>query len=260
MAKNPSKVDAMRKTREASVALSQLSDRETYAQAIRRAASSTVESIIETGRLLINAKAALAHGEFIAMVADDLPFTKRTAQRFMAIASCARIANATHVSLLPPSWGTLYELSKLSDDEWQAIEPHLTPELERKDIKGLLPAPKPATPAVPSNWRADRAKRGAEILDSLPEAARETAAVIINEDAVPDEIGLRILETMGELDEAEQTECQWWGSSLRVSLTILQRLFRQVLELLDPRLLRVDLLPERRVAAPVRGRGPHVEL
>ena len=101
---------------------------------------------------------------------------------------------------------TLYELSKLSDDEWRAIEPHLTPDLQRKDIKGLLPAPTPATPAVPSKWRAEHAERGAEILESLPDDARETAAAIVNEDAVPDEIGLRILETMGEMDEAEQTE------------------------------------------------------
>ena len=149
MAKSPSKVDAMRATREASVARSKLSDRETYAQAIRRAVSSTVESIIETGRLLINAKAELAHGEFGAMVADDLPFAKRTAQMYMAIANDARLTKTNHGSLLPASWRTLYELSRLNDDEWRAIEPHLTPEIQRKDIKGLLPAPKPAKPAVP---------------------------------------------------------------------------------------------------------------
>jgi len=46
----------------------------------------------------------------------DLPFAARTAQRLMAVAADARLANPTHVSLLPPSWGTLYELTKLPDD------------------------------------------------------------------------------------------------------------------------------------------------
>ena len=52
-------------------------------------------------------------GIFEAMVEDDLPFGKRTAQRLMAIASDQRLSNTTHVSLLPASWQTLYELTKL---------------------------------------------------------------------------------------------------------------------------------------------------
>lgn len=42
----------------------------------------------------------------LAEMSDD-------AQRLMQIASNPALANATHVSLLPPSWGTLYELSRL---------------------------------------------------------------------------------------------------------------------------------------------------
>lgn len=149
MAKGPSKVDAMRAMREAAAKERELPSREKYANAIRRSVSSTVESIIETGRLLVNAKAELRHGEFVAMVREDLPFEARTAQRFMAIATCAHISNPTHGSLLPPSWRTLYELSRLTDDEWKAVGPHVTPELQRKDIKALLPAKTPDVPPVP---------------------------------------------------------------------------------------------------------------
>ena len=49
-------------------------------------------------------KANLAHGEFTAMIDSDLPFSPRTAQRLMAVAQHAVIANPTHGSPLPASW------------------------------------------------------------------------------------------------------------------------------------------------------------
>lgn len=41
---------------------------------------------------------------------------------------------------MPPSVGTLYELSRLDDEGWRAIEPHLSPELKRKDVRPFLPS------------------------------------------------------------------------------------------------------------------------
>jgi len=37
----------------------------------------------------------------------------------MKIARDERISNAAHVQHLPPNWGTLYELTKLEDDEFK---------------------------------------------------------------------------------------------------------------------------------------------
>ena len=62
----------------------------------------------------------LPRGEFLAMVASELPFGDRTARRLMAIARHPRISNRTHASLLPPSWMTLFELTKLDDAQFQA--------------------------------------------------------------------------------------------------------------------------------------------
>ena len=90
----------------------------TWASRIAAAWQKSRESIIEVGNLLIEAKSALPHGEFEAMVASELPFGARSAQRLMVIAGDVRLTNPTHVSLLPASWGTLYALTKLSDDEW----------------------------------------------------------------------------------------------------------------------------------------------
>jgi hypothetical protein len=43
-------------------------------------------AIIETGRLLVQAKDCLEHGQWLEMVRAELPFAERTAQRLMAIA------------------------------------------------------------------------------------------------------------------------------------------------------------------------------
>lgn len=96
----------------------------------------SVESIIEAGRILIEAKAALSHGEFGAMCDIHLPFSARTAQRLMAIASDVRLKNPTIASLLPASWTTLYELTTLSDDELKsAVEGEvIAPDMSRADI------------------------------------------------------------------------------------------------------------------------------
>ena len=97
----------------------------------------SAEKIIEAGRYLIAAKDALAHGEFGTMIETKLAFTARTAQRLMAIASDKRLSNPTHASLLPPSWGTLYEITKLSDAEFDdAIERQIIrPDMERKEAE-----------------------------------------------------------------------------------------------------------------------------
>ena len=109
---------------------------EEFAELVNGEWRKSVEGIVEAGRWLVRAKDELEHGEFGQMV-DMLVFGDRTARRLMAVGRDERLR--THVSVLPPSWGTLYELSRLDDKEWAAVEPHLTPTLERKDIKGLLP-------------------------------------------------------------------------------------------------------------------------
>src|SRR5262245_17881564 len=88
-----------------------------WAVRIRETWRQSVEAIIETGRLLARAKEALAHGEFLAMV-EELPFEASTAQRLMKIGADGRLANAAHVQHLPPHWGTLYEITKLPDEQF----------------------------------------------------------------------------------------------------------------------------------------------
>ena len=121
-------------------------DAQTWAARITERWRASVESIIESGRLLLRAKDALPHGEFGAMCEHHLPFTARTAQMLMAIAEDQRLANPKFISLLPASWGTLYDLTRLSDEEFESAVHNrkIYVDMERKEV-ALIRGPK-ATP------------------------------------------------------------------------------------------------------------------
>jgi N6-adenosine-specific RNA methylase IME4 len=125
-----------------SAAVVRLDPRRDFAERITKAHGQAVGAFLETGRVLIEAKAALPHGDFEAMVETDLPFGSRTARMLMAIARHPVLANRKHVSALPPSWGTLYELTKLPKPVLEAAltDGRITPRMERKDVVALLPA------------------------------------------------------------------------------------------------------------------------
>lgn len=114
-------------------------DRAGYAAAIAAAWRQSLESVLEAGRQLVAAKAALAHGEFEAMVEGDLPFGPRSARMLMAVAKDPRLSDRNHGSALPASWRTLYELSKLDGDSFQAAlaAGTIKPDMERKEARAL---------------------------------------------------------------------------------------------------------------------------
>jgi hypothetical protein len=110
--------------------------REEFVQAIRELWDRAQQQFIATGRYLIAAKDKLAHGEFMAMVTSDLPFSPNTANKLM------RVARAVDKSVLPAdklprSYATVYEVLTLSDTEReQAVaEGVLHPQALLRDIK-----------------------------------------------------------------------------------------------------------------------------
>ena len=112
-----------------------------FASAIARRWQDSVLAIIDVGKLLLGAKAALPHGRFGAMVeGEKVPFGWQAANKLMATAQHAVLTNSAHVRNLPSSWRTLYELTRAPDE---AIRGWLTdgtihPEMERKDVLSLL--------------------------------------------------------------------------------------------------------------------------
>lgn len=137
------------------------------------------EAVIEAGRLLAEAKAAFGDDEFENMVRDGLPFGKRTAERLMAIAADERISgSATRVSLLPPSWGTMYELTKLDDAD---LHKHfddgtINPDMERAEATRIVKEAKRKPQTDAYNERVD-AGCTLEDLEQMIAARRKFGAI-----------------------------------------------------------------------------------
>jgi hypothetical protein len=117
----------------------------------------SVEGILNAGRQLIAAKEACEHGEFLRMfkghdkvVSDPVPFGERSGRMLMELSAHPVIANRKYVSDLPQSWGTLYELTKLDDEQIVAgiKAGEITPDMTRADASALRadPVGKPEQP------------------------------------------------------------------------------------------------------------------
>jgi hypothetical protein len=119
-------------------------DWKAWAGRINEAWQKSVEGVLEAGRLLLEAKEELQHGTFENMIRLELNFGLRTAQMLMGIAANPTLSNPKHVSLLPPSWGTLAQLDKAERKlgegtiaRWLA-DGTVTPKTERKEIAALI--------------------------------------------------------------------------------------------------------------------------
>ena len=121
----------------------------TRAEAVRQIKSAwnaSVKNLLEAGKRLVEAKANLQHGEFQEMIELDLPFGPRHAQRLMAIARDERLSKTTQVShfveQFPTDVGTLYELTRLNDEDFETgvKEGWICPETDRQEITLRLKA------------------------------------------------------------------------------------------------------------------------
>ena len=91
---------------------------EAWSSRIRSSLERSVEAILDTGRLLQAAKDELPHGQFLVAV-ELAGLSPRMTQMFLSVAANEAIAEANTKRVtysLPPSIGTLYELSRLEPD------------------------------------------------------------------------------------------------------------------------------------------------
>jgi hypothetical protein len=93
----------------------------------------------EAGQILIEAKAALPHGQFEKMIETKLTISSRKAQMLMRIAEHPILSNPKCVLHLPASWGTLYDLTQLPVPALEAAlaQHEITPGTRRSDVKQL---------------------------------------------------------------------------------------------------------------------------
>lgn len=90
----------------------------------------TIDGIMGAARELIKAREALKdqRGEWGKLTGETtgeplLPFGPSTAQRLMKVGENPVLSNPAHGQDLPASWRTLYELTKVPDDELEQALP-----------------------------------------------------------------------------------------------------------------------------------------
>jgi len=117
--------------------------------------SRDVETAIARGRVLIEMKEELEHGSFEATVKRHMSTT--AAQRLMKIAGHPVISKAAHGPLLPASWRTLYELTKLPDETIIAKlkDGTINPKTERSDVIAIQDQGNPRRDKLVAAIKAD---------------------------------------------------------------------------------------------------------
>jgi len=110
----------------------------------------SVEGILQVGRELVAAKAVCKQGEYQRLfkgcpkaVADPLPFGEDTAERLRKVAENPVLSDSAHGRSLPQSWRTLFELTKLEDEQILAgiTSGEISPEMTRSQAAALRVEP-----------------------------------------------------------------------------------------------------------------------
>lgn len=177
-----------------------------HAERINAAWGKQVESIIETGKHLIEAHDEMERPSFEAMAQQRLIVVASTARKLMIVAKNPILINCAHWHKLPPSWGTLYELTKLPTEALQAklADGSINPKIERKDVarwrveqrgkievggETIEPKPSPAE-------QLKRAKAEIERLKARLESAGGSLFDLAND--TPEDIGKILADNMSE--------------------------------------------------------------
>src|SRR5262249_48326211 len=146
----------------------------------------------------------LKHGAFEAMVRDNLPFNESTARKLMAIARHSVLSNRSHGNVLPPSYGTLYALTKVPEYKLLASirDGTINPKLQRKDVAGLHGDQSPKSPkSARPNLREENARLKVEL-----QRLHNYADDVFNPNDTAENIARVIVEQMRRLsnDKAEK--------------------------------------------------------
>jgi hypothetical protein len=100
-----------------------------------------LSSIIDVGKLCAEAASALDRAD-LNDLKSRLTMSDATFTKLVKIAQDQRIADPENQLRLPCSYGTLYELTHLSDDEFEAAigDGSINPDMQRNDAAALRPS------------------------------------------------------------------------------------------------------------------------
>ena len=129
--------DARVRALQSAVRLPQSAD--DYVDAIGRLWNKAQSTFLEIGKLLIQAKDSLPHGEYTIAVESRLPFASRTAYQLREAARWAFDMEKTktiELTQLPNSYSTIYLLSTLDEPTLEAAETEgiVRPDLKRAEL------------------------------------------------------------------------------------------------------------------------------
>ena len=89
----------------------------TWSDRIRASLARSVEAIVATGQLLLEAKLELSHGQWLETL-EVAGISPRVAQMFISVAENPALSNTSNYShLLPAAYNTLYVLSRVEPEE-----------------------------------------------------------------------------------------------------------------------------------------------
>lgn len=180
----------------------------------------SADSVIRTGRLLDAAIQALPHGDRMALY-EGLDFSRQTANKLVLIGRDERIAECAHGRNLPPSWRTLYELTRYDDAQWERAmnDGLITANLERQEViafrKQLAVSGRTnsAPPALPDGkygliyadppWRYDHSKTdNRKIENNYPTLSLDEICELPIEQLAADDCALFLWATSPKLRQA----------------------------------------------------------
>jgi len=113
---------------------------EEWAGIIRADLSQAVLGFIMAGQHLRDARQQIEYGKWEIWLREDVGISRSTAYSLMAISEHPMLADVQCIEHLPPSWGTLYELSRLEPPLLEAAidAGDVHPDLEREQARKVV--------------------------------------------------------------------------------------------------------------------------
>ena len=114
-------------------------DVDAWVERIRGPMRKTLEGVIALGDVLIQAKEALPHGEYLSAV-RLAGLEPRVAQMFTRIAQNPVLTDAKYLSCLPLEYSKLYMLTQISDTTLKKAlrTGHITATMQTRDVQELV--------------------------------------------------------------------------------------------------------------------------
>jgi hypothetical protein len=120
----------------------------------------TAISYIEMGKLLVEAKSVLKQSEWKLLLDNELDFDESKAKKLILIAQHQTLTKSSNLNLLPPSYTTLYTLTKLDDKAVSTAikRGDIHPNMDGSDADELVQMVNPKKPKPELSREADDAE------------------------------------------------------------------------------------------------------